>query len=36
MLILYQLYKKAEYKKIKIVRTDRDLDKDHVVDLSVN
>jgi len=30
------LYKKTEYKKVKIVRKDRDLDKDHVVDLSVN
>jgi hypothetical protein len=36
MLILYELYKKTEYKKVKIVRKDRDLDKDHVVDLSVN
>ena len=36
MLFLYELYKKGEFKKIKIVRKDRDLDKDHVVDLSVN
>ena len=36
MLVLYELYKKGEFKKIKIVRKDRDLDKDHVVDLSVN
>ena len=36
MLILYELYKKAEFKNIRIVRKDRDLDKDHVVDLSVN
>lgn len=36
MLILYEFYKKSGFKKIKIVRKDRDLDKDHVVDLSVN
>jgi len=36
MLILYELYKKGEYKEIKIVRKDRDLDKDHEIDLSVN
>ena len=36
MLFLYELYKKSEFKNIKIVRKDRDLDKDHVVDLSVN
>ncbi len=36
MLILYEFYKKGFSKKIHIVRTDRDLDKDHVIDLSVN
>tara|TARA_Y100000389_G_C17206136_1_gene386114 strand:- start:84 stop:467 length:384 start_codon:yes stop_codon:yes gene_type:complete len=36
MLIINKLYMKFELTKIKIIRKDRDLDKDHVVDLSVN
>lgn len=36
MLILYKFYVKLGLTKIKILRKDRDLDKDHVVDLSVS
>ena len=36
MLILYEFYKKSGFKKIKIVRKDRDLDKDHIVDKSTD
>lgn len=36
MLILYKFYVKLGLTKINILRKDRDLDKDHVVDLSVS
>lgn len=36
MLVLYELYKRTVSKNIHIVRTDRDLDKDNLVDLSAN